>query len=231
MNEPEKIERIVEALEMGDYCRYEDECVSLWDTWLGVVNKKNQGFLVNLGWQHWTKRVEWRTHYSEELYDILVEYGIIKPPKHCFKEFPKIDPNSEQVCLIVLTAPIKRTAELTTELMTQNRWLRRSLDKCLEKLEAERGLEPIPLPLECGLPLRGDPNLADKYPQTSEPFFVPYESPKIEPFLADKPSNIRMLIAMMNMRSMSVKQHITITDDWIENFEKRLKRLEDHLEE
>lgn len=79
IREPEKIERIIEAFETGHCCRCEDDCVPLWPTWMGVVNEKNQGLLINLGWQHRTKRVEWRTHYSEELYNILTEYRIIKP--------------------------------------------------------------------------------------------------------------------------------------------------------
>jgi hypothetical protein len=81
IEEPEKIERVIEAFETGHCCRCEDDCVPLWSTWMGVINKKNQGLLINLGWQHWTKRVEWRTHYSEELYNILTEYGIIRPQK------------------------------------------------------------------------------------------------------------------------------------------------------
>jgi len=81
IDDPRKIERIQEAFETAHCCRCEDDCVNQWPTWIGAVNKNNQGLLINFGWQNWSKRAEWRTHYSEELYKILVEYQIIKPEK------------------------------------------------------------------------------------------------------------------------------------------------------
>ncbi len=81
VDDPDKIERIQEAFQVGHCCQCQDDCVPLWPTWMGAINKNNQGLLINLGWQHRAKRVEWRTHYSEELYDILAEYGIIRQRK------------------------------------------------------------------------------------------------------------------------------------------------------
>jgi len=80
IDNPEKIKRIEDAIRTAHCCLCEDDCVNLWPTWMGVVNKNNQGALINLGWHDSTKRVEWRTHYSNELYDILVNYNIIRTP-------------------------------------------------------------------------------------------------------------------------------------------------------
>lgn len=138
-----------------------------------------------------------------------------------------VDPNSAQVYVMTLMPGISSMYEQENELAAQNRWLRRSLDKCLEKLETEMGLEPIPRKYQ--QVLRGDPKLADEYPQPSESWFVPYESPDTKPL--SEPRDILMLKAMMSLRSASMRMYVSYTEDWIENFEQRLKRLESHLEE
>lgn len=137
-----------------------------------------------------------------------------------------VDPNSAQVYFMALLPQINSMYEQSEELSAQNHWLRRSLDKCIEKLEAERGLEPIPLKYR--LPLKGEPSLVDRYPQHPEPWFMPYEGSIAEPL--PELRDIAMLKAMMGIHSVSVKMFILTTDDWIENFEKRMKRLEECLE-
>jgi len=46
-----------------------------------MVNKYSEGFLININYNHMEERVEWWGRYSRQLYDMLVEYGIIQPPK------------------------------------------------------------------------------------------------------------------------------------------------------
>jgi len=138
-----------------------------------------------------------------------------------------VEPNSSQIYVMALMPGINSMYERTEELTSQNEWLRRNLNKCLEKLEIERELKSIQM--KYPLPLRGDPNLASQFSEIPEPWFVPYESSAIEP-LSDKPDNIKMLIALMGMHSASMSHYISYTDEWIDNFEERMKRLENQLE-
>jgi len=279
IEEHEKVEQIMGAIEMGDVCPAADNCVEVWDTWMGVVNGKNQGLLINIGFNELKERVEWWGRYSEELYDVLVKYGIVKPAKKPIfvnepdvvhfeappegdlqKEvkvititrgqdleqmYMKIDPNVMPVYVKVdpkmpgvyiavdsnladtylreLLPGINLMKEASEELMAQNRWLSDRLNKCIERLESERGLGRIPRKYE--LRLRGDPNVAEEYPEGHEPFFIPYERAVCEPFAEDAKS-IRLLAALVNLHVASLRMYLASAGDWIENFEERLVRID-----
>lgn len=84
LTEPAEIEKVMETIdEDANVCEYEDGCARIFmgPIWMGMVNKYDEGFLINIGWNHVEERVEWWGFYSNQLYEILVEYGIIKPPK------------------------------------------------------------------------------------------------------------------------------------------------------
>jgi TPR repeat protein len=79
-----KIKKVMEKIEDANVCENEDGCAQVFmgPTWMGVVNKDDQGYLINVGWNHAKERVEWWGRYSKQLYDILIDYGIIQPPKN-----------------------------------------------------------------------------------------------------------------------------------------------------
>lgn len=134
--------------------------------------------------------------------------------------------DSERMALSLMPQ-IQTTYEQTQLLVSQNKWLRQSLDRCIKRLEIERNLEPITI--KHPLPIIGDPNFSNVCPSKHEPWFVAYERPVIEP-LADESAPLKILKALMGINSVSLKHHIAYTDGWIDNFEERMKRLEKHLE-
>lgn len=136
----------------------------------------------------------------------------------------KMDPNSSRTYTAILIPTLNKTYEQIEELEAQNQWLRRSMNKCLEKLEAEKGLEPI-LPTH-HLPLRSDPNLAENYPQVSKPWFVPYEEPNVPSLLEEPDTSVKLLACLMGIRAMSIRVYLDSSTSWIANFEERLKRLD-----
>jgi hypothetical protein len=149
-----------------------------------------------------------------------------KQPRH---KIAKFDPNSE-VFIKSILPHVNMMCDQLQELSIQNRWLRRSLDKSIERLESERGLEPIPLKLLSDFTrnLKNyDPNRAAKISQPNEPFFVPYKIPVLEPIelRPNDVDNIARLRALMGLRIMAVQMGMYSEKDSIENIEERLKRL------
>jgi hypothetical protein len=56
---------------------------------MGIVNRNNIGFLINIDFNHSEETIEWAGCCSTQLYDILIKYGIVKPsPKHIFINDP-----------------------------------------------------------------------------------------------------------------------------------------------
>lgn len=133
----------------------------------------------------------------------------------------------------LLSSRMQLFQQQTLELRMQHAWLSRCLDKCLEKLEAERGLEPISYDRfkETGYPRTKycDPNTAKKYVQPHEPWFIPYKTGGEPSF--DRFHDIKTQASLLNNQSIRVKWYLSSTGSRIENFEERLKRLEGHLEE
>jgi len=242
----------------------------MWPHWMGIVNKNNQGFLINVGFNHAEERVEWWARYSERLYDVLVEYGIIQPPKKgifvhdpnvihfeapprnhlqkkprvitTFRErdsdqfyikidpsetpvYVQVDPNSPgvyiavdsnwaQLCLKELLPGINVMKERSEELMAQNRWLTQTLDRCLKKLEAEKGLQPI----------INEPNDYMNRFKPSQPGPIPYTKLQTKPL--PETSNISRLRALVNLHCFSLVSFIYSARESIKSFEKRMQRVE-----
>jgi hypothetical protein len=76
----EQIENIFEAFGDSQKCVNSEDCAYSMYCWMGIVNSKNQGVLTRMSWNHVDETVEWLAHKSSELYKVLYEYGIIKPP-------------------------------------------------------------------------------------------------------------------------------------------------------
>jgi len=140
----------------------------------------------------------------------------------------KMDPSSSRTYTTILMPKLNEMCGQIEEIKVQNQWLRRRLDKCLEKLEAERGLEPM-LP-ERDLPLVSAPNLAGKYFQDSEPWFAPYEEPNVPSVLEDPDTMVKQLVCIMGIKNASNRVYLDFSVSRIKNFEKRLKRLESYME-
>jgi hypothetical protein len=146
----------------------------------------------------------------------------VEPPANYV--WAKMDPNSSRTYTTILLPELNRTYEQMEELKAQNKWLRRNLDKCLDKLEAERGLKPIRP--KYPLPLKGEPNLGESCLESSEPWLVPYEEPNAPSMLEEPVDSIKLLKAAMGVRGVADRGFIESSVSWIENFEKRLKRLD-----
>jgi len=145
---------------------------------------------------------------------------IAEPPPNYV--WVKMDPNSSRTYTAILMPTLNKTYEKIEKLKAQNQWLKHSLDKCLKKLEIERGLKPIQL--KYPLPLQDDPNLATQFPKTPEPWFVPYKEPN-EPSLLEEPdSSVRYLVCLMGMRGASIEY--SLDSSLIKNFEERIERLD-----
>jgi len=152
----------------------------------------------------------------------------------CRKELTEVEQNSNQEHADALAPYVRSIQEQTLEVIAQHRWLKRRLEKCIETLEAQHGLEPIPIEyperefLKSFPRRKTDPN--SMYTRPPEPFYLPYENPNPPVWPVDKQHDIKTLIALLRLQSISIKLYMSSADDWIENFEKRLERLEGHLE-
>ena len=151
----------------------------------------------------------------------------------CREQATEVDQSSIQEHADALAPGVRVIQERTLELIAQHKWLKCRLEKCIEKLEAERGLEPIPVETAAGkfremfMPARKfDPNEAMKYAPKPELFYVPYESPNLPAWPVGKQRDIRKLIALLNLQSLTIALYMYSTDDSIENFEKRLQRID-----
>jgi len=58
--------------------------------------------------------------------------------------------------------------------------------------------------------------------------FMPYES--LDATSLGEPNNIHLLKALLNLQMLSVNTLMVHSNEWNENFEKRLKRLEESLQ-
>ena len=140
----------------------------------------------------------------------------------------KIDPNSSQAFITAILPQLDAMNKQTRGLVSQYKWYRNSLDKCIKAIEAEKGLEPIPLSIKYALPFKGDPNRVNEYISKDEPLFMPYE--RFDVISLGEPNNIHLLKALLNLQMLSVNTLMVHANEWNENFEKRLKRLEENLQ-
>jgi len=150
----------------------------------------------------------------------------------CREQATEVDQSSIQEHSDALAPGVRVIQERTLELIAQHKWLKCRLEKCIERLEQQKGLEPIPI-IEFQYPKpdgrqypKRVPNIVKKYEPEPEPFYVPYESPNLPDWIVDKQPDIRTLIALLNLQSLSIAMYMYGSGDWIENFEKRLQRID-----
>ncbi len=75
ITDPEKIERLRVAISQSQRDTLPEGCLG---TKMAVIDGQNQGLILNFCWDDKSKKVEFTCGYSEELYDLLVEYGVIR---------------------------------------------------------------------------------------------------------------------------------------------------------
>lgn len=139
-----------------------------------------------------------------------------------------------EVYVAGLTERVREIGQIRGEIIYQNRWLSRRLDKCIEMLEQQKGLEPIPIEypeLDWMRHLKSDPNTAKKYELEPVPFYEPYEGPNTPSMESAEEGDVRKLMCLLNLHIISLKMYLEPYNSRIENYDKRLKRLEDRLEE
>jgi len=143
--------------------------------------------------------------------------------KFAFEEDPV------RVYVAGLTENIREVEKLRGEAIWQALWISKRLDKCIELLEAQKGLKPIPIEYP-GPKIKGftepDPNMAEKYAPPPEPFYEPYESPNNPPLLDVKERCMKTLMCQLDLDQYALTTIVKILGRQIENFEKRLKRLD-----
>jgi len=133
-----------------------------------------------------------------------------------------------KVYIAGLTERFQEIDQIRSEVIWQARWLSRRLGKCIELLEQQKGLEPIPveyLKPDLMPHLRYDPNLAKRYEVESIPFYEPYEGPNTPPLKDIEEVNVRALMCQINIRLVSLKFFIEPLKAHIVNYDKRLARL------
>ena len=78
IDKPEKIKEFIEVL---------NETIKPEGGWCGrlikmaVINRRNHGIAFKMGLDYRNRKVEFDVYHSEKAFEILCEYGIIKPPK------------------------------------------------------------------------------------------------------------------------------------------------------
>jgi len=146
-----------------------------------------------------------------------------------------------EVYVAGLTESLKEVDPLIGEITSQHHWLSKRLYKCIELLEQQKGLKAIPMEYPVGYPMPGfthpmgplysqsDPNTLQPYMTESVPFYEDYTEPSIPPLENIKESDIQRLKCRINLQTLSLNMYLNpCSKARIENYEKRLKRLEEH---
>ncbi len=147
-----------------------------------------------------------------------------------------------QVYIMGLTESAKGLADRVGVIGSMNSWITKRLDACLAKLEAERGLEPIPVenPFKEQLGILGEPNspfIISTPSDTNHKRFVEPENLFYEPFserhahkseIDSKERPIQYIQCVLNLASLGINMNQRYSKCQIENFEKRLKRIEEY---
>ncbi len=134
-----------------------------------------------------------------------------------------------EVYVAGLTESIRKIDPLRSEIILQNHWLSKRLYKCIELLEQQKGLEPIPMEYPMPYPYpESDPNMLQPYMTESVPFYEHYEGPNNPPLEDIEEGDIRKLRCLINLQLVGLKMYLEPSKARIENYEKRLKRLEEH---
>lgn len=187
-----------------------------------IITDKHKFIIAVCDYEGAIRGIGWTSY---ELRKKFEQWGFLKPPR--------VRSAQEDADSLVLCVETSRKQAL--ELMAQHKWLKHRLDKCLEKLEAERGLMPIPVenPAANMYALRRggkiDPNETLKYAKYApkpDPFYVPYEEPNQRGLPTDGHYEIPTITALLGLQCTATAMYMSDSKNWIENFEKRLKRLD-----
>jgi hypothetical protein len=119
------------------------------------------------------------------------------------------------------------------ELAIQVSWLRGRLEKCLSELEKSVGLEPMPFDwIEArGFPkIKRDPNHPEWYVSEPKSIYVPYPPIKKSEINVERYTDPERLSVYIEKQLSARKAHMLGMDKYIKHLEKRLQRLETHLE-
>jgi len=184
-----------------------------------IITDKHKFIIAVCDYEGAIRGIGWTSY---ELRKKFERWGFLKPKK---VRSAQEDADSLALC-------VETSRKQVFELVAQHEWLKHRLDKCLEKLEAERGLTPIPRdnPAEDMYAVRRggkvDPNETIKYAPKPEPFYVPYEEPNQRGLPTDGHYEIGKITALLGLQCTATSMYMWDSKSWIENFEQRLKRLD-----
>ena len=136
-----------------------------------------------------------------------------------------------EVYVAGLTESIRKIDPLRSEIILQHHWLSKRLYKCIELLEQQKDLNPIPMeyPEQSLMSYRKSGlNMPQPYKTESVPFYEYYEGPNNPPLEDIEESDIRKLKSLINLQMVSLKMYLEPSKVRIENYQKRLKRIEEH---
>ncbi len=138
-----------------------------------------------------------------------------------------------EVYVAGLKKSIRKLDPLRSEIILQHHWLSNRLYKCIELLEQQKGLKPIPMEYPAPYQMlhsysKSDPNMLQPYMSKSVPFYEHYEGPNNLPLEDIEEGDIRRLGCLINLQIIGLKMYLEPSKARIENYEKRLKRLEEH---
>ena len=139
----------------------------------------------------------------------------------------KIDPRSSRVVAAALWPQLEAMNRQRMELVAQHRWLRESLDKSIRILEEEKGLERIPLTAK--MPFGAEAPASITEPPQTEPLYVPYSAPDANS--SGEAPSLNIMRALLNLEILGVNSYMAGANDWVENFEQRLQRLEQYYKQ
>jgi hypothetical protein len=134
-----------------------------------------------------------------------------------------------EVYVAGMAESVKHNYRTNTQLLSQSKWAMRHLGRCVELLEKERELEPIPVKRKrYSFPDSNHPGLLPPIVEDTGPFYVPYEKYKIPdlPKYPEEEVELKNLQVALNMNTLSLKLAIYSADEQIQNYEERLQRLD-----
>lgn len=141
----------------------------------------------------------------------------------CFEKVPV------EMYIANLTQSLERVNHGYIKILSQHHWLSDRLDRCIETLEQQNDLEPIPAPRPYpSMPV--PPNTGELPQKKPVAFYEPYQDPNTYSF-DERERSVRHVICMMNLMSLSQSMYEYSGRPKIENFEKRLQRLNCYIEE
>jgi hypothetical protein len=142
------------------------------------------------------------------------------------KEFERLkfidDQYQTRVYIAGLTQKLQEVDRVRGEVIWQAVWFNKRLGKCIEMLEKEKGLQPIPIEWpkpDWMLKLRSDPNMVKKYEPKSEPFFEPYQEPNLLPLKQLEERPIAYAMCGLNLQQLSLLMLKERFNNLIANYE------------